>query len=162
MVLGTACQIMVGLLLEATRHEVSTTPALVHAAQALADADQAVQVAASRLAGAVAFPASGCAGGLCANRQAPAIETYDWQAGAAHTLAGPSGGAYWIELLGTVPAGQSSDCSGGSGGCEYVRVIASATSGGIRRTIEACYRIRRAGGVPPAVARISWRQTKAL
>jgi hypothetical protein len=162
LVLGAGCHLMVGLLLESVRGEVRVGPALIHAANALDASDQTLAEAAVRLRSSLTFPVNSCAGGLCANRQAPAPETYDWSRGTAHATASTvSHGGYWIESLGTLLAGQSADCAGSSGGCEYVRVIASAAPGEVRSTLEACYRIRRASGVAPVVTRLSWRQTKA-
>lgn len=162
LVLGVGSQLTVGLLLELTRHDIGAAPALTHAAQSLADAEQTLKQASARLAGTLAFPAAGCGAGLCANRQAPPADSYDWLTGSAHTpLPGLTGAGYWIESLGTVQAGQSADCSGSNGGCEYVRLVASAAAGGIRRSLEACYRIRRASNAAPEVTRLSWRQTHA-
>ena len=153
---------MVGLLLESVRGEVRVGPALIHAANALNASEQVLAEATVRQQLPMTFPASGCAGGLCANRQAPTPETYDWERGTAHATASTvEHGGYWIESLGILLAGQSADCGGSSGGCEYVRVITSAARDGVRSTLEACYRIRHAAGVAPVVARISWRQTKA-
>lgn len=160
LVLGASCHLMVGLLLDTVRGGVQDGAGLVHAARALADSESVLRQAATRLQSTLAFPATGCAAGLCANRQAPSPSSYDWARGSAHaSAAGVSAGGYWIELLGTVPAGQSADCSGSVGGCEYVRVIASAAPDGVRRSLEACYRIRRSADAAPVVTRSSWRET---
>lgn len=158
LVLGAACQWAVGVLLDSVRSEVSSSAGLTRADQALNLAESSLGEAAARLAGPLVFPPSNCAAGLCANRQAPALEAYDWQSGKAHAKAtAASTGAYWIEALGIVNAGHSADCPGETGGCEYVRVIASAAAGSVRRTLEAAYRIRRVSDAPPQVRRITWR-----
>ena len=162
LVLGTACHLMIGGLLDAVRGEVRTGAMLVHSSNALLAAERTLNEAAARLNGTLAFPASSCTSGLCANRQAPTADTYDWQGSSTHAAAGSvATGGYWIETLGTLAAGQSADCSGGAGGCEYVRVVASAAPAGVRRTLEACFRIRRTANAAPAVTRISWRETSS-
>ena len=162
LVLGTACQLMVGALLESVRGEVRNGAALARASEALTAAEITLGEAAKRLAGTLVFPPSGCAQGLCANRQAPALDSYDWRSGSVHAAStGVAAGGYWVETLGTLAAGQSVDCAGSSGGCEYVRVVASAAPHGVRRTLEACYRIRRSAGLPPQVARVSWRASSS-
>ena len=162
LVLGTACQLMVGVLLETVRDEVRGGASLTHAGNALDAAERTLGEAAARLTGELAFPASGCVAGLCANRQAPAADGYDWQGGTVHAaVAVTDTGGYWIETLGSITAGQSADCGGGAGGCEYVRVVASAAPDGVRRTLETCYRVRRSAGLPALVARVSWRETSA-
>ncbi len=160
LVLGTGCHLMVGLLLDSVRGEMRAGAASTRTSQALDAAERTLSEAASRLSGPLAFPASGCAAGLCANRQAPAAHSYDWRSGSAHAVAAnvPTGG-YWVEALGALAAGQSADCGGTAGGCEYVRVVASAAPVGVRRTLEACYRIRRSALAVPVVARVSWRET---
>jgi len=160
LVLATGCHMALAAVLELERHDVRSGPAQVRSAQSLAAAEHALQTARQRLDGALTFPTSGCAAGLCVNLQAPAPETYDWATGTAHTpLAGAAGGGYWIESLGSVAAGQFTDCPGSNGGCEYLRVVASAAPEGVRRSLEACYRIRRGAGLAPVITRISWRQT---
>lgn len=162
LVLGTACHLMVGLLLEAVRGEVHSGSTKTRGVEALTAAERTLSDAATRLQGPLAFPASGCANGLCANRQAPATGGYDWQSGTAHAATSQASlSGYWIEALGQISAGQSADCSGGSGGCEYVRVVASAAPHGVRRTLEACYRIRRVADAAPVVNRVSWRETNS-
>lgn len=162
LVLGLGAHLALYGLFEAARAELRATPALAQATRALTDAETALDAARSRLEAALAFPASGCANGLCANRQAPAVDSYDWARGSAHqTVATLPGGAWWIESLGSVAAGLHSDCPGTSGGCEYVRVVASAAPNGVRRSLEACFRIRRAAGLAAVVTRLSWRQTQA-
>ena len=160
LVIGTACQMIVGVLLESVRGEVRSSGAKAHAAETLAAAERTLGEAGARLTGTLAFPANGCDQGLCANRQAPAADAYDWQTGTTHakSTSVPTG-AYWVEILGTLAAGQSADCTGSSGGCEYVRVVASAARDRGRRTLEAHYRIRRTAGFAPVVVRISWRET---
>ncbi len=162
LVIGTASQLMVGLLLESVRGEVRSSGAKAHAVETLAAAERTLGEAEARLTGALVFPANGCAQGLCANRQAPAADAYDWRSGTAHAAStSVPTGAYWIERLGTLTAGQSADCDGSTGGCEYVRVVASAAPATVRRALEACYRIRRTAGFAPLVARISWRETSS-
>lgn len=160
-VLAGGCHMALAALLDMTRFEVRSAPANVRSLQSLAAAERALQSARLRLDGTLGFPASGCAAGLCANLQAPDPAAYDWAAGNAHqSVAGVTGGGYWVESLGSVTAGQFTDCPGsGGGGCEYLRVVASAAPDSVRRSIEAGYRIRRATGVAPVITRISWRQT---
>lgn len=162
LVIGTACQLMVGVLLESVRGEVRGSGAKAHAAETLAAAERTLVEAGARLDGTLVFPTDGCAQGLCANRQAPAADAYDWRSGTAHAASTsvPTGG-YWVETLGTLAAGQSADCGGTTGGCEYVRVVASAAPDTVRRTLEACYRIRRTAGFAPLVVRISWREASS-
>jgi len=158
-ILGIASQLIVGQLLDAARYDIGGSPALAQATQSLADAERSLQQAVGRLATPLAFPANGCSDGLCANRQAPASESYDWRKGSAHAnVPGSAAAGYWIEALGVLSAGQSVNCPGDTGGCEYVRVIASAAAGETRRTLDACYRIRRTAGSAPSIMRISWRQ----
>lgn len=161
-VLGGACSLAVATLLELTRIDTSHATHIARATQALGDAERVLREAAGYLATDPGFPAAGCTDGLCANRQAPAAATYDWTLGGAHRTAnGVGGGAFWIERLGSVSAGQSADCGGVDAVCEYHRVIATGVSNEVRRTLEACFRLRRTATGPPVVTRISWRQTLA-
>jgi len=162
LVLGVGTHMAVSPLLEAVQLELRAGLAQTRAAQSLADAERALRPARTRLDADLAFPASGCAAGLCANLAAPAADTYDWARGSVHqAVAGLAAAGWWIESLGSVAAGAAGDCSGSSGGCEYVRVVASAAPDGVRRSLEAVYRIRRAAGVAPVVTRVSWRQSQA-
>jgi len=162
LVLASGCHLAVSLLLESTQLETANGLALARSAQAISAAEAVLAVARLRLDGSLAFPAGSCGAGLCANLRAPAVATYEWNGGNVHQAAGGGGGnGYWIESLGSVTAGQTEDCPGSTGGCEYVRVIASAAPDGVRRTLEAVYRIRRSAGLPPGVTRLGWRQSKA-
>lgn len=162
MVIGIGTHLAVLPMLESTRLELRATAMQGLAARSLADAERALQAARVRLESDLSFPVAGCSAGLCANLRAPPAETYDWSTGSTHQpVARVDNGGWWIEQLGHVPAGPTGgDCTGSTGGCEYVRIIASAAPFGARRTLEACYRIRRSGGLTPIVTRINWRQLR--
>lgn len=162
MVIGVGTHLAVLPMLESARLESRATAMQGLAARSLADAERALQAARVRLETDLSFPTAGCNAGLCANLWAPSTETYDWTEGSTHQpVARVDNGGWWIERLGSISAGPTAgDCTGSTGGCEYVRIIASAAPFGARRTLEACYRIRRSGGLTPVVTRISWRQLR--
>lgn len=162
LLIGLGAHLTVAPVLEATQIEMRASAAQGLAVQSLADTERALQAARVRLESELSFPTVGCASGLCANLGAPTVDTYDWTHGMVHQgVPGISGGGWWIESMGYIAAGASAgDCSGTQGGCEYVRVLASAAPSGVRRSLEACYRIRRAPGLTPMVTRISWRETR--
>lgn len=162
LVTGLGAHLALVPMLEASQLEMRAAAAHGPATQSLADAERALRVARARLESDLNFPASGCVSGLCANLGAPAGDAYDWVLGTVHqTVTGVSGGGWWIESLGQIAAGTAAgDCNGSGGGCEYVRATASAAPYGVRRTLEACYRIRRAAGLAPVVTRVSWRQSR--
>jgi len=162
LLIGLGAHLAVAPMLEATQMETRASAAQGLAVQALADTEQVLQAARVRLESELTFPTAGCASGLCANLGAPTVDAYDWTRGMVHQqVPGVSGGGWWIESMGYIIAGATAgDCSGTQGGCEYVRVLASAAPSGVRRSLEACYRIRRAPGLTPMVSRISWRETR--